>query len=261
MKTRILCFLILLMGTCCLNKVFAQWEGFNTTPFTLYYVLDYDNQSSNIIPREIKELGGDYSGLIGTAKFYNNKVVLNGKKTFEFNGFDKNHCTVFTSPVVTNLSNGIIVAYGFTFCISKNRSIAWRDPDPYLSLMYFDGENDPNPNAKWIRVLFYTENEFRQLQNASIKQNNTTSVPINTYSGGYDNNNTDTKKTNNYYDSYGEIDCHLCKGSGTCQTCNGKGWYNNPYGTGTVECPNCCYSNKGKCGKCCGTGKVYGKKY
>ncbi len=86
-------------------------------------------------------------------------------------------------------------------------------------------------------------------------------VPVNTNSGSYDNNNTDTKKTNNYFDSYGEKDCHLCRGTGTCQTCGGKGWYNNPYGTGTVECPNCCYSNKGKCGKCCGTGKVYGKKY
>lgn len=93
-------------------------------------------------------------------------------------------------------------------------------------------------------------------------------VPVNTYSGSYDNNNTNTQKTNKglekakeYYDSYGEKDCHLCHGSGTCSTCNGKGWYYSSYGTGKVDCPNCCYSNKGKCGKCCGTGKVYGKKY
>ena len=60
---------------------------------------------------------------------------------------------------------------------------------------------------------------------------------------------------------YGYIDCHLCHGSGTCQTCNGKGWYYSPYGTGTVTCPNCCSGHVGKCGKCCGTGKVYGKKH
>lgn len=253
MKTRILCFLILLMGTCSLSKVFGQWEGFNTTPFTLYYVLDYDNQSSNIIPREIKELGGDYSGLIGTAKFYNNKVVLNGKKTFEFQSFDKNHCTVFVSPEVTNLSNGVIVGYGFTFCISKNRSIAWRDPDPYLSLMYFDGEYDPNPNAKWIRVLFYTENEFRQLQNASIKQNNTTSVPINTYSGGYDNNNTNNNTNTN-------------SGQKTCSFCGGTGWITNDdapdFIGGTKWCSRCnkevrmSHSHE-KCPSCGGSGKSW----
>ena len=102
-------------------------------------------------------------------------------------------------------------------------------------------------------------------------QFNTVPIPVNTYSGGYvpvntnsgsyDNNNTDTKKTNSYFDSYGEKDCPLCHGTGTCQTCNGKGWYYSPYGTGTVTCPNCCSGHVGKCSKCCGTGKVYGKKY
>lgn len=49
--------------------------------------------------------------------------------------------------------------------------------------------------------------------------------------------------------------CHICHGSGVCSTCNGKGWYNNPYGTGTVTCTLC---NKGKCRNCNGTGKVLG---
>ena len=93
-------------------------------------------------------------------------------------------------------------------------------------------------------------------------------VPVNTYSGGYENNNTNTNTSNRTIEKakeqnerYGYIDCHLCHGSGTCSTCNGKGWYYNPYGTGTVTCPNCCSGHVGKCGKCCGTGKVYGKKY
>ena len=86
-------------------------------------------------------------------------------------------------------------------------------------------------------------------------------VPVNTNSGSYENNNTDTKKTNNYFDSYGEKDCPLCHGTGTCQTCGGKGWYYSSYGTGTVTCPNCCSGHVGKCSKCCGTGKTYGKKY
>ncbi|MCR5037789.1 MAG: hypothetical protein K6A94_00415 [Bacteroidales bacterium] len=51
-------------------------------------------------------------------------------------------------------------------------------------------------------------------------------------------------------------DCHICHGSGVCSTCGGKGWYNNPYGTGRVECSNC--SKTGKCRTCNGTGKVLG---
>ncbi|MBQ5873926.1 MAG: hypothetical protein IIW58_07270 [Bacteroidales bacterium] len=100
-------------------------------------------------------------------------------------------------------------------------------------------------------------------------------VPVNTYSGGYENNNTNTRTNNNntekenkalknaleYYERYGDIDCPLCKGSGTCSTCGGRGWYYSSFGSGTITCPNCCYGNVGKCGKCCGTGKVHGKKY
>lgn len=89
--------------------------------------------------------------------------------------------------------------------------------------------------------------------------------PAITNSGTYDNNNNTNnpglEKAKEYNDSFGEKDCHLCHGSGTCQTCNGKGWYYNQFGTGKVTCPNCCPSHTGKCGKCCGTGKTYGKKY
>lgn len=61
---------------------------------------------------------------------------------------------------------------------------------------------------------------------------------------------------------YGMIDCHLCYGTGTCQTCGGDGLSDAIYTTGYngMECPNCCSSRRGRCGKCCGTGKVYGLK-
>lgn len=54
---------------------------------------------------------------------------------------------------------------------------------------------------------------------------------------------------------YGYKTCHMCHGSGVCNTCNGKGWFYNPYGTGKVACPNC---TNGKCSTCGGSGKVYG---
>ena len=100
-------------------------------------------------------------------------------------------------------------------------------------------------------------------------------MPVNTYSGGYENNNTNTRTNDNntekenkalknaleYYERYGDIDCPLCRGTGTCKTCNGQGWIYYEFGTGVLDCPNCCSGHVGKCGKCCGTGKVHGKKY
>lgn len=54
---------------------------------------------------------------------------------------------------------------------------------------------------------------------------------------------------------YGYKTCYMCHGSGVCSTCNGKGWFYSPYGTGKIACPNC---SNGKCRTCNGTGKVYG---
>ena len=55
---------------------------------------------------------------------------------------------------------------------------------------------------------------------------------------------------------YVNVDCPLCNHSGECSTCNGKGWYYSPYGTGTIDCPNCDRNHNGKCNMCHGTGQV-----
>ncbi len=55
--------------------------------------------------------------------------------------------------------------------------------------------------------------------------------------------------------TYGYKTCYMCHGSGKCNTCNGKGWYYSPFGTGKIACPNC---TDGKCRTCNGSGKVYG---
>lgn len=49
--------------------------------------------------------------------------------------------------------------------------------------------------------------------------------------------------------------CPQCYSTGKCSTCAGKGWYYNPYGSGTLVCPNC-HNHDGKCTKCGGTGKI-----
>lgn len=70
------------------------------------------------------------------------------------------------------------------------------------------------------------------------------------------------QRSQEYLDRYGYKDCYICHGSGTCETCNGKGWYYGSAGVGQLSCPNCYIDSSGrrtgKCGTCQGTGKVYG---
>lgn len=51
-------------------------------------------------------------------------------------------------------------------------------------------------------------------------------------------------------------DCHRCLGTGKCQTCNGRGYYDTiGVGSGRHACPNCASNHNGKCASCNGTGK------
>lgn len=69
-----------------------------------------------------------------------------------------------------------------------------------------------------------------------------------------------SSSSNSSYESrYGDVQCHICKGTGVCPTCNGKGWFNGFYGD-PIKCPNCHSSHRGKCGRCGGKGTVYGLK-
>ena len=86
--------------------------------------------------------------------------------------------------------------------------------------------------------------------------NNGSSNDVSTSSG---NSATTTHSSgyHTYESSYVSVDCHLCRGSGKCNTCNGKGWYESPFGTGPIACPNCYGGNQsGKCSKCKGPGKT-----
>lgn len=77
------------------------------------------------------------------------------------------------------------------------------------------------------------------------------------YGSGNSTTTTNSSGYTTYESSYVSVDCHLCGGSGKCSTCNGKGWYESPFGTGPIACPNCYGGNQsGKCSKCNGTGKT-----
>lgn len=112
-----------------------------------------------------------------------------------------------------------------------------------------------------------------QLTCSLIKKKNTSGSNYNYnygYNYGYNNNynynNSYNSSTNSNSGSsnssvnqnssrYTDKTCHSCHGSGICNTCNGKGWYERLGVKGTMNCPNC---SNGKCSICGGTGKVRG---
>ena len=211
------------------------------------------------MPSEVNYLGG-YYGVMGYMTFYEDKIVVNDQITFYRMGEKESGSVVFADGGRSLYGKDILLLMEF---MTEHNNILLKSPTPFFCIMTKNGSS--KSNFEYRNIFFYTEKEWAILNSNYSESGN---MPTNTYSTGYENNNTNTNTSNRTLEKakeqnerYGYIDCHLCHGSGTCSTCNGKGWNYSPYGTGKVECPNCCYSNKGKCGKCCGTGKVYGKKH
>lgn len=79
-------------------------------------------------------------------------------------------------------------------------------------------------------------------------------VPVTTESStqsttSYSGNNSSSGSTSGR-------NCRLCLGTGRCQTCNGRGYYDEiGIGSGRHACPNCASNHNGKCSSCNGTGK------
>ena len=71
-------------------------------------------------------------------------------------------------------------------------------------------------------------------------------------SSGYSSSSTSSTSSNT---SSGK-DCSICRGTGKCQTCNGKGTYITSFGDDVV-CSNCSQGGRsnGRCPWCKGTGK------
>ena len=84
-----------------------------------------------------------------------------------------------------------------------------------------------------------------------------TTVPTSSYTSSSSSASTGTssytRSTSSSSSSSGKM-CHLCAGTGDCKSCEGKGFFYNPYDiTKKVLCPNCSNHN-GKCSSCRGTG-------
>ena len=73
------------------------------------------------------------------------------------------------------------------------------------------------------------------------------------YSSASSGTSSYTRSASSSSSSSGKM-CRLCAGTGDCKTCEGKGFFYNPYDlTKKVLCPNCSNHN-GKCSSCGGTG-------
>lgn len=242
--------LFVVIALCCSSAICAQTTYYYKLTKKIQDGVEYTNTA-----------GGQFVSFVNNICYDSDKYgisVGNGQLTFyeEYSNTSKTYIgNSYFGNVVYRFKTDMSV---LNIIVNKNLIYVYTKTTPANNILTCSliRKKETNSGSGEIKV------------NTSQFQFNTAPMPVNTYSGGYDNNNTNTNKNNKglekakeYYDSYGEKDCPSCHGSGTCSTCNGKGWFYSSYGTGKVDCPNCCYSNKGKCGRCCGTGKVYGKKY
>lgn len=91
----------------------------------------------------------------------------------------------------------------------------------------------------------YSFNEWWALKGEAINNVNSNNTNYNQsqYESGYNSNSSTGYQK----------DCHLCHGTGKCNTCNGKHYYINPLTGKYITCPNC--KPDGLCSACGGTGK------
>lgn len=82
-----------------------------------------------------------------------------------------------------------------------------------------------------------------------------TSMPVVPSSSS--SSSSDTSSGSSYSGSSSSRDCQRCMGTGKCQTCNGRGYYDEiGIGSGRHACPNCASNHNGKCASCNGSGKM-----
>ena len=108
--------------------------------------------------------------------------------------------------------------------------------------------------STWMGTTTYRYNLKKGQSTYSPQSNN--SSPYSNNSSNLDNSSTSSSSSSpqkRWRNVTRTENCPSCHGSGKCWTCNGKGYYNSPYGTGTVTCPNC---SNGRCRKCGGSGTI-----
>lgn len=215
-------------------------------PFSLAYCLD--GTSQNISTREIMR----QNPAVGYMTFYNDKIHVDNE-VYKYRE---------TKDGVKIYQGNTTHAYGGT-CIP----LLFVNPDYNIINLFLTVKNSAGKDVGTFRSIVYLMevDEFNTLWN----QNN--GVSTNLFVTNSDISHTDNVSnysssggSKSYYNSnYGWKDCHICRGSGVCPTCNGDGIMDSGFGNGSTKCANCSTTapRKGVCWVCQGKGKVYGIKY
>lgn len=176
--------------------------------------------------------------------FYFRKIVYKTTYTVEFVSVGYSFITretPSTSMQVSSDGKEVVVAKDWSYIIMKK--------------YYSDGSDLMLP----IEISSKSHDDKRSKLHTMLRGNNPE------YSNQMSSPTTSTNSSSsrsNTNDRYGYRDCPGCFGTGTCQTCGGDGLSDSRYtgGYNNIECPNCCSSRPGKCGRCCGSKQVYGLK-
>lgn len=128
-----------------------------------------------------------------------------------------------------------------------------------------------DPRYSYLKVQHQNRMEYLQMTNGGITMsyedwyaNIKAPAIMATYGSGSSSSPSNSSSSsshsyssssNSYSNSTSGTMCKRCAGSGDCKTCDGKGFFYNPYDlTKTVACPNCESNHNGKCASCHGTG-------
>lgn len=205
------------------------------TPFTMAYCLN--GAAQDISTRQIY-----YNDpCIGYITFYNNKIVVDNKETYELWQEEQNGVKAFQGP--TQYMSGMSAT-----------PVIFVDPN-YSDVVLFITLGNTILKSP---IYLMSVDKFQRLlaSNSGISNDLFYNNAINSSASDYNKN--DRSGSKKYYENrYGYKDCYNCLGMKSCQTCNGKGWIRHSYTNTTGDCPNC---SNGKCSTCGGSGQVYGLK-
>ena len=241
MKRLLLFFAVLIGG---IGVASAQQSRANRSlPFSLVYCLD--GTSQNIYTKEI----GRQNPVIGYLTFYDDKIIIDDE-VYKYQQTQE-EIRIFQGPTVyADGGTGTPLLfvnpdYNYINLFTQVNTSAGDQVAILRSVVYLMEVDEFN--MLWNQYNGISTNQF--VTNSDISH--TEDVSSYSSSGG----------SKSYYDShFGWKDCHLCHGSGVCQTCNGDGIMSNQFGYGDMKCPNCS-TRKGCCSVCQGKGKVFGVKH
>lgn len=209
-------------------------------PITLAYCLD--GRSQDIKTREIQKSNPQ----IGYITFYKDRIIVDNKEVY---------------TLWQEADNGVKAFQGNQLNVNGYAVIPVIFADPGLNdVVLFMTAPEANITLK-APIYLMEVSDFIALQNRYNGMSN--NIFVNNAQNGSTNYNYSEGSKSYYENRYGYKDCHVCHGSGICQTCNGRTYQHNSFGLDDSPCANCHreYGKRtGKCSRCQGTGKVYGLK-